>query len=291
MNLTRAPADPSLKGPASSEPWHASMRLHLSGQSGQTRIVDRHHRGPLVVQRPFYPEPDGSCHLYIVHPPGGVVGGDELDLSVAVTESGRALVTTPAATKLYRSAGPTSRVWQRLLVERGSLLEWLPQETIAFDSSRSDITTSVELEAGASYIGWDTICIGRPAANEGFDRGRLVQHLRLRRAGQLLLDERLVLHGAGPELEAAWGLRGATALATLVAADASGDASALLEPVRDALPRDLGLVAVTTVSGLLVCRVLTRSARYAHHIMRAAWEAIRQELLQKPAVDPRVWAT
>jgi urease accessory protein len=210
---------------------------------------------------------------------------------VDVIEEGQVLMTTPSATKIYRSAGATAVIEQRFRVEEGAALEWLPQETIAFDGSRSRIDTTIDLEDGAVFIGWDTLCLGRPAAAEAFESGRLTQRLRLRRNGRMLVEERLGLRGAGAELEAAWGLQGSSVLATMVVADTGGDASHVVRSVRDALPEGLGLAGVTAISGVLVCRVLADSARVARVLIHAAWGAVRPEVLQRAAIPPRIWAT
>src|SRR5688572_6507653 len=113
------------------------LELGFRADHGRTLLCHNKHHGPLVVQRPFYPEANGCCHVYLVHPPGGVVGGDHLELDVRVGEQARALITTPAATKLYRSSGPAATIVQNLVVESGATLEWLPQETIAFRGCRA----------------------------------------------------------------------------------------------------------------------------------------------------------
>jgi len=275
--------------------WKARLELEFERRGERTCIVRRRHEGPLVVQRPFYPESNGCCHVYLVHPPGGVVGGDELELTIALRGSAHALVTTPAATKLYRSQAATARITQKLNVGSGSTLEWLPQETIAFDGSRSALHSLVELEAGAAFIGSEVLCLGRPAAKERFLNGSLCQKLELWRAGRPLLRERLELAGAGPELEAAWGLSGFSTLATLVAVGATElepqARRVLTEHVRRELPAIEGLSAVTAVSGAIVCRYLGNGASAAQLVLRRAWQVLRPELLGCSAVPPRIWAT
>jgi urease accessory protein len=124
--------------------WEARLALEFEALSGRTRLVRRSHRGPLAVQRPFHPEADGTCHCYVLHPPGGVVAGDRLELDVLVRGAGRALLTTPAATKLYRRGeGAASHALQRFSVASGSRLEWLPQETIAYAGAESRLETRV----------------------------------------------------------------------------------------------------------------------------------------------------
>lgn len=106
-----------------------------------TRLVRRKHHGPLRVQRPFYPEGrHGCCHVYLLHPPGGLVSGDELRIEASVGEGAHALLTTPAAAKLYKadSHGVAWGQHTRLQVAQNGILEYLPQETLAFDGSRAN---------------------------------------------------------------------------------------------------------------------------------------------------------
>lgn len=277
--------------------WLGRLELGFRASAERTLLSHRRHRGPLMVQRPFYPEANGCCHVYLVHPPGGVVGGDDLELDVRVGERAHALITTPAATKLYRSSGPSATISQRLVVEQGATLEWLPQETIAFSGSIASLTTRVELERGASFVGMEVLCLGRPAAGERFERGRLKQRLEIWRAGERLLIEQLRLNGGGPELFQAWGLSGHSTLGTLVLVSGlppetwSGRVPQLVQRLREGIAPLGGLAAVTQVAGAIVCRFLGDGARPAHAVLRRAWELVRPEMTQSPAVAPRIWAT
>src|SRR5258706_11967801 len=119
--------------------WHASLELRFEARASCSVVAHSSHHGPLRVQRAFYPEGPTVCHVYVLHPPGGVVPGDQLSFDVGVESGARALITTPAATKVYRSDGRRAVQRTRLSVAPGAALEWLPQETIVFDGPRSDL--------------------------------------------------------------------------------------------------------------------------------------------------------
>ena len=140
--------------------WHAELDLAFARSGGRTVLTRRDHRGPLLVQRAFYPEDNGTCHVYIVHPPGGVVGGDRLTITTDVGADAAALVTTPAAGKYYRTEGPDARQEQRLTVGPGAMLEWFPQETIIFDGAQVHTRTRVALADTASFVGWESYGTG-----------------------------------------------------------------------------------------------------------------------------------
>src|SRR5258705_8841660 len=96
--------------------WKAELRLEFERREGRTVLAKRRHDGPLVVQKPLYPEGGAVCHAILVHPPAGIAGGDELEFSACAGEGAHALLTTPGAGKWYRSGGAWAR--QRLDLHR-----------------------------------------------------------------------------------------------------------------------------------------------------------------------------
>jgi urease accessory protein len=245
------------------------------------------------VQRAFYPEGDDVAHVYVLHPPGGLVGGDRLELDVRVCDRGSALLTTPAAQKLYRSGGRTCRQHVKLEVGAGSSLEWLPGENILFQGAEAVLETEVEVADGGTFTGWDIGCLGRPAAGERFDQGRLRSAFRLSRNGHPLVVERFELQGGSPLLVEAFGLSGFTVFGNLYFVPAERrDLSPLAALFRERLsPSPDERFAVTALEDALVVRVLAPSAERARALLVAAWELARPELLGRPPVAPRVWAT
>jgi hypothetical protein len=143
--------------------WQAKLDLAFEPRFGRTAITRQSHLGPLRIQRPFYPERNGTCHVYVLHPPGGVVGGDLLEVTLEGAPGSRALITTPGATKLYRSLGPQAQIRQNIKLSGDACLDWFPQETIAFEGAHASIQTRVQLDREASYAGWEIVCLGRPA--------------------------------------------------------------------------------------------------------------------------------
>ena len=251
--------------------------------------------GPLAVQRPFFPEGPQVCHVVLLHPPGGIVPGDSLEVALDVQPGAHALVTTPAATKVYRSDGRTARQTQALQVSAGATLEWLPQETILFDGARACLDTRVDLGGDAAFIGWDLLCLGRQAAGEITFSGACRQRLDLFREGRPLLSERAHY---GRELQSApWGMRDASVVATLFAVSpalAGETVQELLGQLRTlaaSQPSDPDLRSITVVSGALVVRYLGASVERARVFCESAWRQVRPVLLDRPACSPRIWST
>lgn len=266
--------------------WQARLELGFRQAGNRTVLARRRHVGPLVVQRPFYPE-GPICHVYLVHPPGGIVGGDRLELQVDVEPGAHALLTTPAATRFYR-AGPHPRatLTQSLTVRDGAL-EWLPQETIVFEGARARSTTQVELAGEARFLGWEIACLGRPANGEGFAQGELAQDFLLYRDGEPLLLDRLRLGGESAALAASWGLAGNQAMGTLLMYPAR---AVELAPLRQ-LARGGARHALSIVDEVLVCRALAAQAESLRQLFTALWLGLRESLLGRAAVAPRIWAT
>ncbi len=273
--------------------WYAQLDLTFEQRSSRTVLTNKQHSGPLVVQKPFYPE-GNVCHVYVIHPPGGVVGGDTLAINITNREQSHALITTPAANKFYRSGGPFARLTQHLTVEANASLEWLPQETILFDGSAVHGLTHIKLHDNSRFIGWEITCLGRPASGESFARGLFRQRLELYKYDEPLFIERALLEGGHAVLQAAWGLQSFTVTATMVTYPAN---KALLELARATLGehailnRNEALCSATLVDEVLVCRYLGRHAEHAKKVFTSVWSVIRPAFLNREACAPRIWNT
>jgi urease accessory protein len=270
--------------------WRAHLNLRYISRNRKTVLLEQQHTGPLFVQKPFYPEGRQTCHTYLVHPPGGVVGGDTLGLDVSVESGGHAVITTPAAGKFYRSAGPQAAQDNELAVAAGAALEWLPQETILYDRANAAMRTTVRLDKGARFIGWEMICLGLPAAKQPFAQGRLDQRFEIVRENRPLFIEPFRVRENDPVLTARWGLGGRPAIGTMVAT--TGD-NALLRTIREktASRSATDEFAVTQINDLTVCRFMGGDVYAGFRYFLEAWRVLRPAVLKRPACLPRIWAT
>lgn len=272
--------------------WQAQLDLRFARtrnpDSARTILQRSYHRGPLRVQRPFYPE-DTLAHIYILHPPGGVVGGDQLKIDLEVSSGAQVLATTPGSGKFYLSAGHFARLEQALYVKAGASLEWLPQENILFAGARLHTSTTIEVEGDGTFIGWDVTCLGRPTRDERFDHGAFYSRLTFYHNQTLLLVENQRVFDE-QTVEAAAGLRGHALQATLLAFPCNDDH---LERVRVQLNAQgtSALIAATLVDGLLVVRALGNNSEVLKQKLISVWQVLRPLLLDRPALQPRIWAT
>lgn len=267
--------------------WQASLDLAYARINDGTIPVRRAHSGPLRVQKHLYDEGREVCQHIIVHPPGGIAGGDELRIGVEVREGAHALITSPGAAKWYRSFGRTAR--QNLDVRvSGGVLEWLPQETMLFNGAEVAIENRFELDADARLIALDVVSLGRHAAGEKFSAGLWRQKNEIRRDGRLIWHEQIALPGGSDLLDAAVGMGGDPVLGSLIWAG-----PALPAEITNAC-RELNLpgrLAVTQLPDIWVARYLGAGVEEAQTVLRKIWSLIRPTALGREAVAPRIWAT
>jgi len=267
--------------------WKASLALEFCFQNQKTELSSKVHDGPLVVQKPLYPEGGEICHAIVVHPPGGIASGDELTLDAKAGPGSAVLLTTPGAAKWYRSAGPWAK--QSVAFDVAGSLEWLPQETIVFDGALAETGYEVDLAAGAGLIGWDIVCLGRSGSGERFARGSYRSSIRIRREGKLLWLERGRIDGGGRLLDSAAGLGGSSVFGTLFACSLKLSEELVTE-MRKNEP-ETGRGAVTLLPGILLARYLGDSGEAARHYFIALWRILRPALTGREAIEPRIWQT
>lgn len=275
---------PSSEAGSSASAWEAHLKLGFIRRGEKTMLANRQHRGPLTVQRPFYPE-GGVCHVYLLHPPGGVVAGDRLAIDVSADTGSQALITTPAAGKFYRSGGAQASQSVNLKVAANATLEWLPQETIVYEGARVVSNMHIELDAEAGFIGWEVQAFGRPAAGEGFDNGEATLNWRISRAGQLFYLERLRLDAKAFAVR--WGLNGESACGTLFACPATATHLAAVQTLIGDQPGR----GVTRIDNMLICRAIDARADRLRDFFQQVWQLIRTDITHRPACAPRIWAT
>lgn len=268
--------------------WEARLAVELRPAGGRTIVGRRSHSGPLCIQRPFYPE-DGVCHLYVLHPPGGLAGGDSLTLECDAGPGAFALVTTPAATKFYRSLGPPSIQAQTLRVAAGASFEWLPLDTILFGGSRACISTDVQLAAAARFVGWEITSLGRALSGDCYRSGRLDQRTRIFVDGEARLLDRLAFDAGDPILERAWGLGAHPVFGALYAYSANAGVLDAARAAVDAVPAVRA--GATCVDDLLVVRALAADAETLRGAFESIWATLRAAVIGRPPCPPRIWRT
>lgn len=275
--------------------WHAQLSLDYVQQDQRT-ILRHSHEGPLRIFKSLYPEGPSICHNVIVHPPGGIVGGDRLDINVRVGSGAHGLVSTPGATRFYQSDAESGQQSVRLHLEDGARLEWLPLESIAYPGCRAINRLQMHLEGNAQMIGWDVVGLGLPAAGQPFTHGEIRQQIEwpgiwLEQGTIQGADERL--------LNSPLGLDGQRSMATMWLACAQPLDTALAEDLleavracRSSLPADAGgarMAATCPGPHVLVIRGIAPLVEPLMHSMQQVWRTLRERAWGLPSASPRIW--
>ncbi len=274
--------------------WHA--RLEIDYTLVQQRSVARHqHNGPLRVLQSLYPEGDAICHNVLVHPPGGLVGGDTLELHITAKGQAHGLITTPGATRFYRSAGEAATQRTQIELQDQARLEWLPLESIAYSGCQAQNLLCLQLHEQAEFIGWDITALGLPQAGQPFLQGSFLQQIEW--PGQWL--ERGCLRAQDTQLlDGCTGLAGRRCLASLFFVSGSALQRSRREAALDIARRIVAQHSLQASAGVtcpnprvMVLRVLAPLVEPAVQLLRQAWGGWRCHFWNLPALHPRIWST
>lgn len=274
--------------------WHATLDLHYTRREQRT-LAHFHHEGPLRVLQSLYPEGDAVCHNVLVHPPGGLVGGDTLSINIRVQDQAHGLITTPGATRFYKSATEAAVQNVHARLESGARLEWLPLEALAYNQCRAVNKAVFEVAPGAELMGWDITALGLPAADQPFVQGTFAQHIEVpgvwREQGRIDAADLRLMNGP-------LGLAGQRCMATLFFVAGQPIARERREQALDVVRAVIDSHALRPTAGatsphpqVLVLRVLAPLVEPALDLLKLARAAWRQQLWAMEAVPPRVWAT
>lgn len=267
--------------------WAATLELAYARSGARTVPTHRAHSGPLRVQKHFEPEP-GLCEHILVHPPGGIAGGDRLAIAIDVGASARVRLTTPGATRWYRGDSPASQ-HITATAAAGATLELLPHPHLVFDGAFANNQLSVDLAPDTTFIGWDVVGLGRPAGEHPFLSGRWSSRLEFTRAGCLVYADALELPADSPLRSSPLGLAGHLAFGTALFVGPRATPE-LVDTLR-AHACDLVSGVTQTSAGVVIARALSPSAEAIHGWFTGLWALALPRLTGRPAHAPRIWRT
>lgn len=273
--------------------WQARLKVDYSVEN--QRCVARHeHHGPLRILKSLYPEGDHVCHNILVHPPSGLVGGDELLIHVNLQAQAHALITTPGATKFYGSDALTAKQQVNAYLAEDARLEWLPLEALAYNGCQAHNQAVFHLQAGSELMAWDVTALGLPHSNLPFVSGQFQQHLEI--AG-VWLERGLIEATDKRLLSSPLGLNGHTCQSTLVFAHGSAmdpsirdEVISIARDVCEAHPLRLQAGVTSPDARVVLVRVLSAQVESAMDLLRRVWLQWRHQCWKLPAVAPRIWA-
>jgi urease accessory protein len=273
-------------------PWNATLELDYR-RAGERSVVHDRHSGPLRVLASLYPESTTVCHNVLVHAPGGIVGGDALRIELRLAPHAHALLTTPGATRFYRSAGETASQSLNARLAPGARLEWLPQATLCHRGALAVNRMRFDLDPGAEMIGWDLLGLGLPASGEAFDRGRVTQTIAL---GDVWLEHGVIDGTDRRLLDSPLGFAGRPVLGLLWCAAGTPFAPARRDALLDAARatsagHDACAGSTAPHEQVVLLRVLAPRVEPAMNLLNAVWAQWRPLAWALPACPPRVWRT
>ncbi len=273
--------------------WHATLSLDYTLQADKT-IARYRHDGPLRILQSLYPEGDAICHNVLVHPPGGLVGGDTLDIKVSAAAGSHGLITTPGATRFYQSLGEVALQRTHISMETDTRMEWLPMEALCYSGCLAENHLTLDLAPGAELMGWDVTALGLPSANQPFAEGSFCQHIEM--PGVWLERARIQAKDA-LLMDSPLGLAGRRCMGTLFFAAGSplerGRRQLALDLARDVLQaHPLGQAAGATSPGrqVVVVRVLAPLVEPAMDMMKQVWKVWRSHFWKQTSAPPRIWS-
>lgn len=268
--------------------WHGRLELFYQRRAHRTDLVRERVGAPLKIQRPFYPEGPGVCHSVLLHTAGGIVGGDRLSIALDLGPNAQVVATTAAATKLYRSVGPTATQTLDIHLGAGACLEWLPQEAIAFSGSMFYQRTRIDLEPGAVWLGAEVVRLGRSARGEQFLAGDWRSALEVWQGDVPLWVDRQWIPGDRTTWSSPHGLANRPVVGSWVLAGWGCD-RAILDQLRNlGTPTDAD-AGISWLEQGLVARYRGASTQGARAWFTALWQGVRSHYLGRSACPPRTW--
>ena len=240
---------------------------------------------------------DGGALVHLHNVSGGVLGGDDLRVHVAVSADARAQVTTTGATRVYRHRPglPDAGQQTTFSVGAGGLLEYLPDPLIPYAGARYRQATRFDLAGDGGLFAWDVVTPGREASGEHFAYAALALESVVTVDGVPVAWEKIALSPADTTLAAPAALGGYRSFATLLMCRGCQAPATwmALEKTLAALA-DESTVAGEVVWGAstlaadgVVVRGLARDARRLTATLPLFWRAAKHALYGQEAILPR----
>ncbi len=292
VGVSPSPASPT--APPEATGWHGILRLNYGHTPTGTQIQHSYTQAPLRLQRPFYPEGPEVCQTVLVHTAGGMVGGDRLEVDLQLDAGARALLTTAAASKIYRSNGPEVQQQIQARVGPGACLEWFPQETIVFNQARYRQSQRIELAPGGQWMGWDINRLGRTAHGESLVSGEWRSRTEVWQAGKPLWIDRQWLPASAEIWASCHGLNHSPIVASFAWVGVAVDPE-LIQQIRqcweacDRGNQETSQAGVSRLQKGLVCRYRGHSRAAAQRWFIQVWQLIRAHHWGTSPPRPRVW--
>jgi urease accessory protein len=270
--------------------WEGVLKLIYQHQRNSTQLVEAYSKAPLKIQRSFYPEGQEICHNTILHTAGGIVGGDRLNQQIDLHPNTHAVITTAAASKVYRSNGKLAKQRIEINIEKEGYCEWIPREAIIFNGAIYRQDLRVNLAENACWLGWEITRFGRTARGEQFLMGNWRSCTEVWQSDKPLWIDRQGLRAGEKNIQSPHGLRGQPLVGTLcwVGMPVSEE---ILKKARNLWNSQdaKGEAGVTLLVSGLLCRYRGNSTQEVVNWFTQVWQLLRQNYGKSVTSLPRVW--
>lgn len=258
-----------------------SGRVVTKNQQGQTRLAELYQEGCAKIRLPKTHA--AALEAVLINTSGGLTGGDNITWDIKAAPGTRMVLTTQACERIYKSSGGDAVIRNRLKIDAGAHVDWLPQETILFEEARLNRSLEIDLADGASFTGIEAMLLGREAMGESARSAVLNDNWRIRRNGRLIHAEANRLSATDLERDALSLLAGNNAFATIV--HIAENSEQRVDAVRALIPKE-AKAAVSAIGERLIVRVLAPSGLALRRIITPIIAH-----LSGAGVLPRLWLT
>jgi len=244
---------------------------------------------PLQVQRAVSLE-DATAYAMLLNPTGGVLGGDFLSTQIRVGSGARACLTTPSATRVYRTLRHPAIQETHLEIGENAALEFLPDHVILHAGASFRQLLCVDLSPGSRAILFDSFSAGRIAHGERWVFRDFDSRVEVSLAGKPLFLNRTLIE---PHLRAPAdfsGLEGFDYVASIIlAAPDFAEWPRILAALQAGIADRSGIYGGASLLARDACivRFLARTASDLAETNATLWGVARPLLLGSPAFDLR----
>lgn len=262
--------------------WKGFLLLIFKYKDKKTYLHTKKNFGPLLVQNIFYPEKE-ICHVYILHPPGGIVGGDYLFIKTYLEKKSKVLITTPSASKFYKSNGKIANIKLKIYLEKDTFLEWLPQNNIFFPNSLVNIENNFFIHSQSKIILWETFCFNN-FRNKKNNKSNITSSIKIWKKKFILLNEKIRLIQGNLSI-----LFNKQILSMLIAIPADMN---ILKSIRkfNNINKNI-IIGSTLIEDILIIRIIGNDNILIQKTMHSIWKKLRVKIMGVKPCIPRIWFT
>ena len=169
------------------------LEVSFAEVRGETTLSNLYQSGSLKALIPKNSIPGKEAIM--INTGGGIVGGDQLSISISGGNNTETWITSQASEKVYKSNGEESRVEIDLTLGDNSTSFWCPQETILFNRSKLSRTMTFNIVNTSKLLIIETVIFGRLKSGEFSSNCHFSDQWRIKRDQKLILAENFLFTG------------------------------------------------------------------------------------------------